>query len=120
MSLRSGEKSARTTDPKAALDGFLQPIKGCLPQNILRTAASVHNPAWTAAGATAALVSGGTAAALKVIHGRRVQRAAGEVQAIVEQKDASVEQQQIREGNTGILVAPSSRLRDWLGRLKPA
>jgi bifunctional UDP-N-acetylglucosamine pyrophosphorylase/glucosamine-1-phosphate N-acetyltransferase len=50
-------------------------------------------------------------------YGRIIRNAAGEVQAIVEQKDASVEQQQIREGNTGILVAPSARLRDWLGRL---
>lgn len=50
-------------------------------------------------------------------YGRIVRDVAGEVQAIVEQKDASVEQRAIREGNTGILALPGARLADWLGRL---
>lgn len=50
-------------------------------------------------------------------YGRIVRNAAGEVQAIVEQKDASAEQRAIREGNTGILALPGARLADWLGRL---
>jgi len=50
-------------------------------------------------------------------YGRIIRNAQGQVQAIVEQKDATPEQRQIREGNTGILVAPTAYLRDWLGRL---
>src|SRR5690606_14484213 len=38
----------------------------------------------------------------------------GQVQAIVEQKDASPEQLQIREGNTGIMLLPGSRIQAWL------
>ena len=41
--------SARIHKP----DGLLQPIKGGLPENILRTDVDVHNPASTAAGLTA-------------------------------------------------------------------
>ncbi|RMG34409.1 MAG: UDP-N-acetylglucosamine diphosphorylase/glucosamine-1-phosphate N-acetyltransferase [Gammaproteobacteria bacterium] len=48
----------------------------------------------------------------------RIQRDAdGEVQCIVEQKDASPEQQTICEVNTGIMVLPGARLAQWLGRL---
>ena len=50
-------------------------------------------------------------------YGRIVRDAAGVVQAIVEHKDASTAQRQIREGNTGILALPGKRLADWLGRL---
>ncbi|SEK25604.1 bifunctional UDP-N-acetylglucosamine pyrophosphorylase / Glucosamine-1-phosphate N-acetyltransferase [Atopomonas hussainii] len=50
-------------------------------------------------------------------YGRIVRGADGAVQAIVEQKDASEAQKQIREGNTGILAVPGARLGDWLGRL---
>jgi len=50
-------------------------------------------------------------------YGRIVRDTAGVVQAIVEQKDASPEQRQICEGNTGILAVPGARLGDWLGRL---
>lgn len=50
-------------------------------------------------------------------YGRIVRDAAGQVQAIVEQKDATAEQRRICEGNTGILVAPATRLKDWLARL---
>ena len=50
-------------------------------------------------------------------YGRIVRNAAGEVQAIVEQKDASAEQRAIREGNTGILALPGAHLAAWLGRL---
>ena len=42
----------------------------------------------------------------------------GKVSAIVEEKDASIAQQQIHEVNTGIMVVPSSRLHDWLPRLE--
>ena len=50
-------------------------------------------------------------------YGRIVRDARGEVQAIVEHKDASDEQKEIREGNTGILAVPGSRIGEWLGRL---
>ena len=49
--------------------------------------------------------------------GRIVRDQAGQVQAIVEHKDASAAQRAIAEGNTGILAVPGSRLADWLGRL---
>ncbi|TBU98670.1 bifunctional N-acetylglucosamine-1-phosphate uridyltransferase/glucosamine-1-phosphate acetyltransferase [Stutzerimonas kirkiae] len=50
-------------------------------------------------------------------YGRIVRDEAGVVMAIVEHKDATAEQRLIREGNTGILAVPGSRLGDWLGRL---
>jgi bifunctional UDP-N-acetylglucosamine pyrophosphorylase/glucosamine-1-phosphate N-acetyltransferase len=50
-------------------------------------------------------------------YGRILRDNTGKVLAIVEQKDASPEQRQICEGNTGILAVPGKRLGDWLGRL---
>ncbi len=50
-------------------------------------------------------------------YGRIVRNAEGAVQAIVEHKDASPEQLEICEGNTGILAAPRGSLTDWLSRL---
>ena len=50
-------------------------------------------------------------------YGRIVRDSRGEVQAIVEHKDASDEQRAIREGNTGILAVPGCRIGEWLGRL---
>ncbi len=50
-------------------------------------------------------------------YGRIVRDADGQVQAIVEHKDASDAQKAIREGNTGILAVPGKRLAEWLARL---
>lgn len=50
-------------------------------------------------------------------YGRILRDAAGKVQRIVEEKDASDSERLVREVNTGILVAPVTRLRDWLGRI---
>ncbi len=50
-------------------------------------------------------------------YGRIVRDTRGEVQAIVEHKDASDEQKAIREGNTGILAVPGNHVGEWLGRL---
>ncbi|HJV24377.1 MAG TPA: bifunctional UDP-N-acetylglucosamine diphosphorylase/glucosamine-1-phosphate N-acetyltransferase GlmU [Aromatoleum sp.] len=50
-------------------------------------------------------------------YGRILRNADGKVVRIVEQRDASVEERRVREVNTGILVAPVARLRDWLGRI---
>jgi bifunctional UDP-N-acetylglucosamine pyrophosphorylase/glucosamine-1-phosphate N-acetyltransferase len=47
-------------------------------------------------------------------YGRIVRGADGRVSAIVEQKDASGEQLQIREVNSGLIAAPARRLREWL------
>jgi len=50
-------------------------------------------------------------------YGRIVRDAEGKVAAIVEQKDASEEQQRITTINTGIIAAESTALRRWLGQL---
>ncbi|HCI12932.1 MAG: UDP-N-acetylglucosamine diphosphorylase/glucosamine-1-phosphate N-acetyltransferase [Gallionellales bacterium GWA2_60_142] len=50
-------------------------------------------------------------------YGRIVRDSQGDVQCIVEEKDATPEQREIREVNTGILLAPTAQLRDWLGKL---
>src|SRR5512139_2685343 len=50
-------------------------------------------------------------------YGRIVRDAAGIVQAIVEQKDASDAQRQIKEIYSGIMAVPARRLKPWLARL---
>ncbi len=51
-------------------------------------------------------------------YGRIVRNAgSGAVEAIVEEKDATAEQRAITEVNTGILVAPTARLKGWLAGL---
>jgi bifunctional UDP-N-acetylglucosamine pyrophosphorylase/glucosamine-1-phosphate N-acetyltransferase len=50
-------------------------------------------------------------------YGRIVRNGQGDVQYIVEQKDATAEQLEITEVNTGILLAPTDKLRAWLGKL---
>ena len=50
-------------------------------------------------------------------YGRILRNVAGEVQAIVEQKDASAEQLAICEGNTGIMALPGKHAARWLGSL---
>ncbi|RTR36871.1 bifunctional UDP-N-acetylglucosamine diphosphorylase/glucosamine-1-phosphate N-acetyltransferase GlmU [Shewanella canadensis] len=47
----------------------------------------------------------------------RIEREAGKVVGIVEQKDASAEQLAINEINTGIMAAPGKQLKAWLGQL---
>src|SRR5690349_9722260 len=51
-------------------------------------------------------------------YGRIVRDAQGKVERIVEQKDATPEQQKIAEINTGIVVMPTKRLEGWLSSLK--
>jgi bifunctional UDP-N-acetylglucosamine pyrophosphorylase / glucosamine-1-phosphate N-acetyltransferase len=53
-------------------------------------------------------------------YGRIVRDAAGRVQAIVEQKDATTAQLAINEGNTGIMALPGSRAAGWLNSLSNA
>ncbi|HEY5994817.1 MAG TPA: bifunctional UDP-N-acetylglucosamine diphosphorylase/glucosamine-1-phosphate N-acetyltransferase GlmU, partial [Gallionellaceae bacterium] len=51
-------------------------------------------------------------------YGRIVRNAEGDVRCIVEEKDATPEQREITEVNTGILLAPTHKLRAWLADLK--
>ncbi len=51
-------------------------------------------------------------------YGRIVRDANGKVLRIVEQKDATPEQQKIAEINTGIIVTPTAQLAGWLASLK--
>jgi len=51
-------------------------------------------------------------------YGRIVRDAQGDVQSIVEEKDATPEQREITEVNTGILLAPTKMLRGWLANLQ--
>ncbi|THF62977.1 UDP-N-acetylglucosamine diphosphorylase/glucosamine-1-phosphate N-acetyltransferase [Pseudothauera nasutitermitis] len=50
-------------------------------------------------------------------YGRILRNAEGQVTRIVEEKDANAAERSMREVNTGILVAPVARLRDWLARV---
>ncbi|MGZ8256941.1 MAG: bifunctional UDP-N-acetylglucosamine diphosphorylase/glucosamine-1-phosphate N-acetyltransferase GlmU [Gallionella sp.] len=51
-------------------------------------------------------------------YGRIVRDAQGKVLSIVEEKDATPAQRQIKEANTGILLAPTAMLRSWLANLQ--
>jgi bifunctional UDP-N-acetylglucosamine pyrophosphorylase/glucosamine-1-phosphate N-acetyltransferase len=50
-------------------------------------------------------------------YGRIVRNDRGDVVRIVEHKDASDTEKSITEVNTGIVVAPTARLKDWLTRI---
>lgn len=50
-------------------------------------------------------------------YGRIVRNARGQVERIVEQKDATAEELAITEVNTGILCLPAGKLAGWLARL---
>jgi bifunctional UDP-N-acetylglucosamine pyrophosphorylase / glucosamine-1-phosphate N-acetyltransferase len=52
-------------------------------------------------------------------YGRILRDPAGQVRAIVEHRDATPTQLQIREANAGLLAAPAGRLREWLLGLAP-
>ena len=51
-------------------------------------------------------------------YGRIVRDQLDRVCSIVEEKDATHEQRKISEVNTGILLAPTARLREWLAKLQ--
>ncbi|WP_019937601.1 bifunctional UDP-N-acetylglucosamine diphosphorylase/glucosamine-1-phosphate N-acetyltransferase GlmU [Bordetella sp. FB-8] len=50
-------------------------------------------------------------------YGRIMRGADGKVLRIVEHKDASEAELAVHEVNTGMLAAPTARLKDWLGRI---
>lgn len=51
-------------------------------------------------------------------YGRIVRNGQGDVLGIVEEKDASAEQRKISEVNTGLMLAPTQMLREWLANLQ--
>ncbi|MBI4938167.1 MAG: bifunctional UDP-N-acetylglucosamine diphosphorylase/glucosamine-1-phosphate N-acetyltransferase GlmU [Nitrosomonadales bacterium] len=51
-------------------------------------------------------------------YGRIVRDAQGDVLGIVEEKDATAEEREIGEVNTGIVLAPTQYLREWLAKLR--
>jgi len=51
-------------------------------------------------------------------YGRILRSEQGDVLGIVEEKDATPEQREITEVNTGILLAPTKMLRSWLAKLQ--
>jgi bifunctional UDP-N-acetylglucosamine pyrophosphorylase/glucosamine-1-phosphate N-acetyltransferase len=50
-------------------------------------------------------------------YGRILRDAQGNINGIIEHKDASEQQRQIREVNTGIMAMPTEQLVDWLQRI---
>ena len=52
-------------------------------------------------------------------YGRILRGDRGGITGIVEEKDATPEQRQIREINTGLIACPAGRLAKWISRLKP-
>ena len=51
-------------------------------------------------------------------YGRIVRDSSGQVQKIVEEKDASNDEKLIKEVNTGIMAVQGHKLKSWLGHLK--
>jgi len=51
-------------------------------------------------------------------YGRIVRDTDGSVKAIIEEKDATLEQKRIQEINTGIMVLPTNSLKKWLKALR--
>ena len=47
----------------------------------------------------------------------RITRVDGNVTAIIEEKDASVEQRAVTEINTGVMLGPGKKLKDWLNAI---
>lgn len=52
-------------------------------------------------------------------YGRIIRNAAGTIDRIVEQKDATSNEQAVDEVNSGVFVVPATQLRTWLSQLKP-
>jgi len=105
--------------PLLSDDGVTLVLSGDVPLTRAETLADL-----AACQVAAASAAGRDALALLTVHmddphgyGRVVRDSAGAVRAIVEERDATADQRRITEVYSGILVAPTDRLRGWLARL---
>jgi bifunctional UDP-N-acetylglucosamine pyrophosphorylase/glucosamine-1-phosphate N-acetyltransferase len=121
-------------------DGLTIVLSGDVPltqiktlQGLIEASLSTLSSASTGAGAG---VDGGSTAALALLtletpspfgygrvlrvatnKGKAVDHSLGDVTAIVEEKDATSEQKLITEVYTGVMVAPTNKLREWVNAL---
>ena len=102
-------------------------VKQALPQLDARTDTLVlYGDVPLIAAATLEALCSGSGERLKILtaevaeprgYGRIVRNAQGAITAIVEEKDATAQQREIREINTGIMLLPAARLAGWLDQL---
>lgn len=103
--------AVKVTLPVLAQDGFSLILSGdvpCIQENTLNELLSVSRE--TGIGLVTLTLADAAG------YGRIV-RKDGQIQAIVEHKDASDEQRQIKEINTGIYCVSNAKLHDWLPKL---
>ena len=102
-------------------------VKQALPQLDARTDTLVlYGDVPLIAAATLEALCSGSGERLKILtaevaeprgYGRIVRNAQGAITAVVEEKDATAQQREIREINTGIMLLPAARLAGWLDQL---
>jgi bifunctional UDP-N-acetylglucosamine pyrophosphorylase/glucosamine-1-phosphate N-acetyltransferase len=102
-------------------------VKQALPQLAARTDTLVlYGDVPLIAVATLEALCSGSGERLKILtaevaeprgYGRIVRNSRGAITAIVEEKDATAQQREIREINTGIMLLPAARLAGWLDQL---
>ena len=102
-------------------------VQQALPQLDTRTDTLVlYGDVPLIAAATLEALCSGSGERLKILtaevaeprgYGRIVRNAQGAITAIVEEKDASAQQREICEINTGIMLLPAARLARWLDQL---
>lgn len=97
--------------PLLADEGYTLVLYGDVP---LIQYATLHQMQQTGSGLTLLTVNMDNPAG----YGRIVRNESGDVISIVEEKDATPEIREIREVNTGILLAPTKLLRTWLTGLQ--
>ncbi|MCW2698993.1 MAG: UDP-N-acetylglucosamine pyrophosphorylase [Blastococcus sp.] len=110
----SGHAAALALDAVPELDGTVLVVNGDAPllrPETIRALVEEHVRAGNALTVLTAEVSDPTGL------GRIVRDAGGGVRAIVEERDATPTQRQIREINAGVYVGDAGRLRDALGRV---
>ena len=98
--------------PALADDGMVIVLSGDVP---LTQAQTLHDLVQAADGTRMALLT--VALDNPTGYGRIVRNAAGTVQRIVEQKDASDAERAIHEIYSGIMAVPAKRLAQWLAQL---
>ncbi|MGE6211882.1 bifunctional UDP-N-acetylglucosamine diphosphorylase/glucosamine-1-phosphate N-acetyltransferase GlmU [Comamonas aquatica] len=98
--------------PVLARDGMVVILSGDVPLTQADTLAALVD---AAAGQRMALLT--VSLDNPTGYGRIVRNAAGTVQRIVEQKDASEAERAITEVYSGIMAVPAQRLAQWLGQL---